>query len=329
MLKGKFQWYNTTFNKMHYHFRGRIMAAQVIGLDKSSDCERGTSFLDFKLKRRRLSEIVSTGVASQLDSDNQSTISSESGYGSQIDRNSAGKCSPKELFEDGSENENQESKSNLKNDNENGAGPQINNLFIPPPYYCDKSNLHIGVAYVSFESDPSNLNGKSDELKVGFIPVMDSVLPFSVKGLASINSQHFPKGTQPLFMTTMPTGFFMTNTGPTAVTAGQEIKVSDSAIQTNKANKEEPVYPKSCATKKVMTKDSETEFIDHYTNGMFEYLGHLGGSKGKESKKSEQPTSTTSSTQDNAKYDNKYPMVCGICNDKATGLHYGIITCEG
>jgi hypothetical protein len=22
-------------------------------------------------------------------------------------------------------------------------------------------------------------------------------------------------------------------------------------------------------------------------------------------------------------------MTCGICNDKATGLHYGIITCEG
>ena len=23
------------------------------------------------------------------------------------------------------------------------------------------------------------------------------------------------------------------------------------------------------------------------------------------------------------------PMVCMICEDKATGLHYGIITCEG
>ncbi|CAH1785761.1 unnamed protein product [Owenia fusiformis] len=27
--------------------------------------------------------------------------------------------------------------------------------------------------------------------------------------------------------------------------------------------------------------------------------------------------------------DNDEPMACGICNDKATGLHYGIITCEG
>jgi hypothetical protein len=23
------------------------------------------------------------------------------------------------------------------------------------------------------------------------------------------------------------------------------------------------------------------------------------------------------------------PLICNICEDKATGLHYGIITCEG
>ena len=27
--------------------------------------------------------------------------------------------------------------------------------------------------------------------------------------------------------------------------------------------------------------------------------------------------------------DSDEPMVCEICDDKATGLHYGIITCEG
>ena len=25
----------------------------------------------------------------------------------------------------------------------------------------------------------------------------------------------------------------------------------------------------------------------------------------------------------------EHPMICMICDDKATGLHYGIITCEG
>lgn len=27
--------------------------------------------------------------------------------------------------------------------------------------------------------------------------------------------------------------------------------------------------------------------------------------------------------------DEEQPLVCMICEDKATGLHYGIITCEG
>lgn len=27
--------------------------------------------------------------------------------------------------------------------------------------------------------------------------------------------------------------------------------------------------------------------------------------------------------------DEEQPMICMICEDKATGLHYGIITCEG
>ena len=27
--------------------------------------------------------------------------------------------------------------------------------------------------------------------------------------------------------------------------------------------------------------------------------------------------------------DDDTPMICMICEDKATGLHYGIITCEG
>lgn len=27
--------------------------------------------------------------------------------------------------------------------------------------------------------------------------------------------------------------------------------------------------------------------------------------------------------------EDEQPLVCMICEDKATGLHYGIITCEG
>jgi nuclear receptor subfamily 6 group A len=35
-----------------------------------------------------------------------------------------------------------------------------------------------------------------------------------------------------------------------------------------------------------------------------------------------------SHTQDDQE-EEEQPMICMICEDKATGLHYGIITCEG
>ena len=37
----------------------------------------------------------------------------------------------------------------------------------------------------------------------------------------------------------------------------------------------------------------------------------------------------SSSSMANDDSDSDEPMVCEICDDKATGLHYGIITCEG
>lgn len=33
--------------------------------------------------------------------------------------------------------------------------------------------------------------------------------------------------------------------------------------------------------------------------------------------------------QDPPPDEDEQPLVCMICEDKATGLHYGIITCEG
>lgn len=302
------------------------MATEVLDSKKQCDSERVSSFLDFKMKRRRLSEIIGNNGKHSSDSDNQSTVSSESGYFSQTDRNSVWKSSPKELYEDTSESETQDNVKDQKVENEEG---RKGNLVLPPPYFYETPSLHIGVAYVSFESNLKDTDNKSDGLKVGLIPVMDNVLPISLKGLAGINNQNFPKGAHPLFMTTMPTGFVMTSTGPSAVMANHDIPVSTNAGQKHKLNKEEAV--KHCPSKKVMTKDSESEFINHYTNGMFEYLGHVGGLKAKDTEKKAEQTKieSTNRVADNAKYDNKYPMVCGICNDKATGLHYGIITCEG
>lgn len=38
---------------------------------------------------------------------------------------------------------------------------------------------------------------------------------------------------------------------------------------------------------------------------------------------------TESGQQDPPPDEDEQPLVCMICEDKATGLHYGIITCEG
>ena len=311
------------------------MATQVLGIEKQNDGERGASFLDFKLKRRRLSEIVGTGIGSARDLDNQSTMSSESGYGSQTDRNSEGKCSSKEPFEDGSESEipdlaatNEDKKA--ETNNEETVTAQTHNLHLPPPYFSENPNFHIGVAYVSFDPNSKTTNDNGDGLKVGLIPVMDGMLPFTLKGLSGIRNQNFPEGTQPLFMTSMPGGFVMTNSGPSMVMAGQKVPCAPESVQKHKLAEESR---KTCQSKKVVTKESESEFIDHYTNGLFEYLGHRAGLKSKEAekKKAEQQygENTSSAQETSTKYDNIYPMVCGICNDKATGLHYGIITCEG
>lgn len=38
---------------------------------------------------------------------------------------------------------------------------------------------------------------------------------------------------------------------------------------------------------------------------------------------------TETGQQDPPPDEDEQPLVCMICEDKATGLHYGIITCEG
>lgn len=87
--------------------------------------------------------------------------------------------------------------------------------------------------------------------------------------------------------------------------------------------------PKFKQPKKEETRlEKDNEFISHYTNGHFVYRGHLA-----ENPHNMKPCSgdsgdflDTIKTEDS---DGEEPLVCAICNDKATGLHYGIITCEG
>lgn len=324
---------------------------------KNSSKSGGASFLDFKLKRRRISEILNGGIGDcQIESDVQSNTSSESGYVSQIDGSVSGNeksASPKDITsEDGSENELLSSRLEaIRTKHDVPAASSMSHcntgLFLPPPYYSGNGeNMHIGVAYVSFPSEAGTELDKSDsKMKMGLIPMMapmSGFFPLSVNGLSGISvQQDLPKGVQPLFVTAMPNGFIMTSSGPVALNTN---------VNTHYKGPKEPgcKLRASCSdseksgpsSKKIVTKETESEFIEHYTNGAFEYLGHLGGLKSENQSECGDTMSQASTdfqsvtTEESVRaptptYDNKYPMVCGICNDKATGLHYGIITCEG
>ncbi|XP_053381300.1 uncharacterized protein LOC123566516 [Mercenaria mercenaria] len=320
----------------------------------------GASFLDFKLKRRRISDIISgAGSYCQIESDVQSNMSSESGYVSQVDsspsRNDKSGSPKNGNWEDGSESELVTSEMEATETKEEEPAvtgmPHFNsNLFVPPAY-CSNSgeNMHIGVAYVSFPSESYNDSDKQNgELKMGLIPMMSPMsgfLPFGVNGLSGVSlPKDLPKGVKPLFVTAMPSGFIMTSSGPVALHTNTS-NTFKGPQETGRKHRlsctdSEKSVSSGTSSKKIVTKETESEFIEHYTNGTFEYLGHLGSLKRENQNECVRNASTSSVEMQSVAmeelvraptptYDNKYPMVCGICNDKATGLHYGIITCEG
>ncbi|XP_076454831.1 hormone receptor 4-like [Babylonia areolata] len=73
--------------------------------------------------------------------------------------------------------------------------------------------------------------------------------------------------------------------------------------------------------------EKDQEFIRHYTSGTFPYTGHLVENPHNRWP----PASSSDSGQQHVQEesDGEEALVCAICCDRATGLHYGIITCEG
>lgn len=337
-------------------------------LESNGSKSGSPGFLDFKLKRKRLCEILTCSPHRvQIESDVQSNSSSESGYVSLTDGNHGDKGegsnsapekqeSPKFNESDGCAENRDSCRDNLKPEevkDKKVSGEEMNvpkcssALFLPPPYYSNNSEkMHIGVAYVSIPNSGDSQSENSDKnnrFKMGLVPVMSPMsgfIPLALNGLSSVSlPQELPNGIQPVFMTTMPNGFIMTSSGPvslnTAVASPHKVQ-NDGKQRSGSTCSSDRSGPSS---KKVQTKETESEFIEHYTNGSFVYLGHLGGSKHKLKNGSDNSGSGCNAGSERAHgepavapaqtYDNKYPMVCGICNDKATGLHYGIITCEG
>ncbi|CAG5117535.1 unnamed protein product [Candidula unifasciata] len=207
------------------------------------------------------------------------------------------------------------------------ASPSMNNpviLSCPPGYFMQLSN--------GFTAHP---NGG----RMNYFPMM----PFSSDGML----QSCPT---PMFLATSAEGYIVSRasdvslshspsiiTYPTldgvkGVSAEDVLKLNKPKIAINCGNGYTTLNtpsPKFKEPKKEETRlEKDSEFISHYTNGLFVYRGHLA----------ENPHNLKPRTSDSVSYldtvkaedsDGEEPLVCAICNDKATGLHYGIITCEG
>lgn len=128
-----------------------------------------------------------------------------------------------------------------------------------------------------------------------------------------------------------PVVTFPTLDGTKAVHADDVLKLDKSHITISRTEGFTPFNMPSPNFKQPKKEDSrlekDTEFISHYTNGSFVYRGHLAENPHNVKPRDEISSLTESMKQEDS--DGEEPMVCAICNDKATGLHYGIITCEG
>ncbi|XP_060083347.1 uncharacterized protein LOC132562615 [Ylistrum balloti] len=201
---------------------------------------------------------------------------------------------------------------------------------------------------------------------IGFIPILTQVMPQYANNVTSTTTKE-PQGgneqpaadadeVKPVILTQFPPAFIMTSKGPVPVIsscnpaglpqipllnmnhlnpkkmeqlvqmitpdqlAGMQVSQDQCANQdqTNASDVLE-VQPKGGA--------QDYSFIEHYTNGKFVYKGILKKGDGQTSANDPVPMATV--PQACADEEDEEQLVCAICNDRATGLHYGIITCEG
>ena len=162
-----------------------------------------------------------------------------------------------------------------------------------------------------------------------FIPMMG----VPAQGMFPTTLHNMPA---PMFIAAPPNGYIFTSAESISTPAGPIIAYprtdsSTHATASQPAGKVEEgekkhLAPPSPKFKEPASEESrlekDHEFITHYTNGKFVYTGHLV-----ENPHNKGHLSSAEPTQDDS--DGEDAMVCAICSDKATGLHYGIITCEG
>ena len=177
---------------------------------------------------------------------------------------------------------------------------------------------------------PSMANMAANGLK--FIPMMG--LP--AQGMFPATLHNMPA---PMFIAAPQNGYLLTSAesvttpaGPILAFPSADCATRATSSHSHKQSKVEgdakPSSPNAPKFKEPIMEDGrfekDQEFISHYTNGKFVYSGHLVENP---HNRGHLPSSSMEPMQDDS--DGEEPMVCAICSDKATGLHYGIITCEG
>ncbi|KAK7095296.1 hypothetical protein V1264_006725 [Littorina saxatilis] len=306
-------------------------------------------FQDLKLKRKRVRDLLADSESNRSvysegsENDQQSdTSSADSAYvsdrGSECGASDKGEESPMKKMRSGTSSESNNSFEELsptetveekrtwspsaRTEKSNAeAAMAANNAAAATMAYMQGYLMPVSAGF------PSMANMATNGLK--FIPMMG--LP--AQGMFPASLHNMPA---PMFIAAPPSGYVLTSAESISTPVGPILAYprfdsSTKATSSHRQSKAAAVHVKSSSSpkfKEPILDDSrfekDNEFISHYTNGKFAYSGHLvenPHNKGRLSPSSAEPMQEDS--------DGEEPMVCAICSDKATGLHYGIITCEG
>ncbi|KAJ8300184.1 hypothetical protein KUTeg_021703 [Tegillarca granosa] len=200
------------------------------------------------------------------------------------------------------------------------------------------------------EGVPGNIQFPSQAARMNLIPLIAGSLPsgFMTNSSGVMTAMFSPPNAttssntspQPLIFTQVPKGCLVPSMGNFPMTSklmnpGGDCEkspkknhlMSDLLQQSHVTTQSYQHQTGDSEKTKLSSKANEQEFITHYTKGQFEYNGLLP-SELKEMKESSSGNNGPSLVNGGPE-DVKEQMVCAICKDRATGLHYGIITCEG
>ncbi|XP_033731929.1 uncharacterized protein LOC117321577 [Pecten maximus] len=329
--------------------------------------QKSSLFQKLKLKKHRVrrlmgsvdsamesDDVVSSFESSEFDLTSQHSSSDEgdSGYGSTRDRR-------RKLVKTHQKCDIKASTTSVKDARKEHA-PKSKQA--PPfgfAYYGITPDMISGqnVSHPESEADQRHAN-------VGFIPVLTHMFPQypgSVGNTVDTESsgQNEPpntSGIKPVILTQFPPTFIMTAKGPVPIISNcgpggfpqfpmlnmnhSEQKKTEQFVQMVTPNQlagmqvsqgqcENQSQTDDTYTQKeqLKTKTQDYSFIEHYTNGSFVYKGILKKGDCMTSENDPFPMATVSQACPNDEQEEQ--LVCAICNDRATGLHYGIITCEG